>query len=363
MAAGDIWWADGFDSGNMYGPYTGNVTWSSGYSRVSGSGQGAYFPNQDNGSSYAYIPNLPSISEFMFGFAVKLGGWNSTRTWWLLSFCDTNVDAAPGPQAGICISSTGYLQYARKTLNNCNTTAAAILATATSQPLSPNQWYWIDGKVSISNSAYVELRVNGVVALSMTTGLNAVNTANNYAKLFILNYSDTDYNPGITYDDLYILDNTGDQIGGFTNPYLGDVRVLDLYPNADGYNQGWLPSAGSAHWPLIDEAGGASDVDLVRTATIGAIDTYQYTNLPTNAIAVYGLMHGVRAAKLDAGTRTLRLVQRQNSIDYERSASDVNLTNSFNNYTFIETINPATGLPWTVDDINTNAEFGFKLQA
>jgi len=358
MAAGDIWWADGFDSGNMFGTYITNTVYSSGNSRVSGSGQGLFFTFQDNSASYAYMINLPSVSEFMFGFAVKVGGYNAIRTWWLLSFCDTNINDAPGPQAGICINSAGYLQYARKALNNCYTTAAEVLATATSQPLSLNQWYWIDGKVSISNSAYVELRVNGITALSMTTGLNARNTANNYAKVFVLGYSDCDANPGITYDDLYILDNTGNTLN-----YLGDVRVLDLYPNADGYNQGWLPSVGANHWSLIDEAGGAFDTDFVKTTIAGSIDTYQYTNLPSNAIAVYGLMHGVRAAKLDAGTRTLRLVQRQNSIDYERSASDVNLTNSFNNYTFIETINPATGLPWTVDDINTNAEFGFKLQA
>lgn len=350
---GDIAWADGFDSGNMFNNYN-NTTFSSTYSRVSGSGQGLYFSSADNAGWYAF-KTLPTgnYSEVVVHFAFKISNPLPTSApHFLISFLDNTQHLS-----AIVINTSGGISFVRKNSNNYNQVAAVLASSSTGLIIS-DRWYVLEAKTRIHSSlGYIEIKLDGISILNMTTNLNSSSTGVSYFNTIMLVGSDDNY-CNTSFDDLYILDNAGNNAS-----YLGDKRVLDLLPSAEGNYSQFGPSTGTDNSAVIDDGATLNDSDYVSGSSAGVKDTYTFTNLPANAQTVSGLMYIVRAMKTDAGTKTLRVMQRQGSTDYERNQSDKNLSNSYDYYTYVDMKNPATESDWTVSDLNTDAEFGFKLQA
>lgn len=229
-----------------------------------------------------------------------------------------------------------------------------LLGTTTMvSPMVTNQFYYIELKAVIHPSAgTIDLQVAGVNVLSLS-GINTRATANSYAN--IVAFQATTNNQGNDdLDDIYILDGTG----GAMDDFLGDAKVVTLYPSGAGNSTQFTPSAGS-NYQCVDEATPNEDTDYVSSATPTQKDTYVFGDIAA-AGTPFGVQVGIRTRKDDAGSRSIAPVVRHGGSDYDGttvSALDAH------KYTFqIYEDNPGTGIPWTRDDVN-NAEFGVKLIA
>lgn len=353
MAAGDLLIAEGWESGtDSWNPITGFTTNSS-YSRVASSGLGV---RTGTDSGYAWRNFGYNVKEIIFGFSINFEGLvkqdsnDAAETLWLISWYD-----GTNGQCGIHISTAGYLSFGTRS----GWDRVTDFATGSSQ-LSINRWYWMEGKLGIDpTNGYFQLYVNGNLEFDLS-GINTARTGNDYADRMVLSYSDavwTTPESYMKYDDLYMLDNDGDTLS-----YWGDIRILDLAPTSDGYYNQFSPSTPGDNFPMVDERT-ANDSDYVTASSTGSLQTFYYEDLPVNAALVRAVIHGVRLAKTDAGPRFVRSIQRQDGTDYERVDTDTSVPLTPETFLFYEPTNPATGNDWTVADVNSNAEFGIKLQS
>lgn len=234
-------------------------------------------------------------------------------------------------------------------------TAVATMTTS----LSVNTWYYIELKTLVSASGTVDLRVNG--ASVATFSGNTLNGGTGSITTLQLGPAPSTAIAGtLDYrlDDVYLCDTAG---SAPNNTFLGDVRVESLYPNANGNSSQWVGSDSNStdNYLLVDETTPAS-ADYVGSTVVGDKDTYNYTALTPVAGTVHGVQIIPYAAKLDAGTRTIVNVARSGSSEADSSARTLSTTATY--YPTISELNPATGLAWTITEINA-AEFGVKVNS
>lgn len=229
-----------------------------------------------------------------------------------------------------------------------------LLFTTSTAPLLAATWQFIEFKVKFSNTVGTfEVRVNGV-SIGSATGLDNCISANNYATIFRLRGSINYY-----VDDLYICDGSGG------DDFRGDCKVECLRPSGAGNYAQFTPSAGSNYQNVDDPFASAPCPDGDSTynvsSGVGNKDSFVFENLATTAGTIEGIQIGINARKTDAGSRTLRTFVRQSSTDYE--GSDKSVLDSYSALLQVHESNPSTAVAWTITDINTNAEFGYKDQA
>jgi len=256
-------------------------------------------------------------------------GWT-----WLVRFYDGTTEQ--------CRLERGYEGKLRLYGNN------TLLAESAPATYRGRQWCYIEIKITFGNPGSYEVRVNTRTVMSGTGRTRS--TANNYA-----NWVGWRGPGGDWIDDLYICDNTGTQ----NNDFLGDIKVVTIYPNADGTNAAWTPSSGTAHYAVVDEAPANDDTDYLYTSTVGATDTLNFEDITLTG-SIRGILQLACIRKDDAGARSAALICRVVTTDYE--GPDVSLGNSYTYLKQIRETNPATGSPWTVADINA-AEFGVRMKS
>jgi hypothetical protein len=158
-------------------------------------------------------------------------------------------------------------------------------------------------------------------------------------------------------DDIYIVTGAG---AAPLNDRLGEVRCWPLAPNGDGnYSQG-VGSDGNSllNYQLVDEnIGNINTADYVGLVNNGDKDTYTYGNLVPTTGTVLNVELASIVSKSDGGTRSIRQIVRTGGIDYP--GADVTLGLSAAQITQQNFLNPATGLPWTIGEVNA-AEFGVE---
>lgn len=154
------------------------------------------------------------------------------------------------------------------------------------------------------------------------------------------------------FDDFWVQ-NT------INNP--GDLRIATLFPSADGYLNQFTRSAGSTNYTLVDEATHNSDTDYVEDGTVGHIDSYAMSNLPTVPNGVKALVVRAVGRKTDAGAKTGRIGVRSGTTNYE--SSDIALPASYALLSdSIRVVDPNTSAAWTESGVNAIEAF-VKVQA
>jgi len=216
---------------------------------------------------------------------------------------------------------------------------------------SLRQWFYIEVKVAFSPTAGSwELRINSQTVRA-ASGLNTIQSGNNYANRLVLGAGNGNYS---WIDDLYVCDTTGTQNADF----LGDIKVVTIYPNGDGSNTGWAPSTGAAHYAVVDEAPANDDADYLYTSSAGATDTENFQDITLTG-SILAVLQVACLRKDDAGSREAALICRRGATDYE--GPQVALGNSYTYLKQIRETDPATGAAWTVAGLNA-AEFGARMK-
>jgi len=302
---------------------------------------------------YQDIPLIADQTTLFIGFAMNLQipGLAGVVHVWLLDLNSANnidIRYTSGP--------TFYVTRNGTTLCTANRTSLTLT------------WVYIELAVNISATAgWCELYLDGqMVASYYGTGTSrGTATGNTVANLPSVrsvrlgwSYGGGNQNEA-WFDDLYICNAAGT----INNDRLGDVRVATLLPSGTGalaqFTRGGTDSGNN--WDQVNEANINADTDYVFSNTVGNTDTYAYTDLPAGAVSVKGAVAQFAARRDDAGSRTLRGIVRQGGTNYNTPAT-ANMTASYASAQLPMDVNPATGLAWTVSDVNAD-EFGVQVVA
>ncbi len=219
-----------------------------------------------------------------------------------------------------------------------------------------NQWYYLELKLTWSgsdNAMGVELRVNEQTVFSdpapvfVQSGTGYPILLGDFSYYYVL------LNVG-NWQDLYVLDDTGSH----NTDYLGDSKVICVYPRADGSHTDWTPDTGTDHYARVNEHPPDDATSYVHADTAGAIDTY-FFDAVTLISDIQGVQLNTWAQKEDAGQRQIAAVCVSGGADHA-GANVKALNTSWGDTREIWERNPDGGGQWTPGAIDA-AEFGVKL--
>ena len=222
----------------------------------------------------------------------------------------------------------------------------------------PNGYQYVEIKFTISDTVgSVEVRLNGTSVITLS-GVNTRNggsaTANGFSFESVLVNGSWD-TAASYYDDIYICDDSG----SVNNDFLGDIRVSALVPTGDGTYTQFTPSTGG-NYQNVDDESPDGDTTYNSDNAVGHVDSFAMSSLPSSAGLVLGVQTLVAARKDDAGERSMGTVQRSGSTDTE--GAGVPLLVGYRYIRDVYDINPATGVAYTVGEVNA-LEVGYKVTA
>lgn len=223
-----------------------------------------------------------------------------------------------------------------------------VVATGTTTLLA-NTFYFLEFKATISGSGSMEARIGGVSEVTFSGNTDAQSSG--HANRVCLYYDQ--FQTQASYDDYYVCDGTGAR----NNTFLGDMRVEDLVPSAQGSHADFSHTGAASSLLAVNEAGEDGDTSYVWSNTVGDKETFTYPNLSSVPSLIAGVQVVAVARKDDAGTRALTPLFRIGGVDYP--ASQLALPDSYTYLGLLTELNPATGAPWTGADVNA-VEAGFS---
>jgi hypothetical protein len=208
-------------------------------------------------------PFLGSFGAMIGGQAVYVPLTMATEP--LITFTDSSGSI----QCDVRQNALGLLFFTRN---------GTVIGGTSTYALTPGTWAYVEFKAifSTSGSGTCEVRVNGVTVLTSTGLTNATGTALGSAAIFSCgNGTSTGYQR-----DFYVLDTgTGANIS-----YLGDINVVELYPDGPGVNSAWTPNVGPFSITSVANASGGNTV-YTGTITGGASNAYVGYNFTPSGFA------------------------------------------------------------------------------
>ena len=240
-----------------------------------------------------------------------------------------------------------------------------LLGGASSRVLRDDVWYYIEIKMTISNTlstADMILRVNGEIWIQLDSG-DSQTTANTWVDAFrfgnfISNKATVDI------DDFYILDGDGPAP---YNTFLGDLRVDTIRPNGNGTTSDFVGVDADSvdNYLHVDEVTQDGDTSYLKSSTPNEIDLYALESLPVTPSVIFGVQPVSVCKKTDAGVRTAQHVIRTGGTNY----FSPDFYPSDNDYIGFASLggpgmwedNPFTGVPFVEADIDA-LESGIKIQ-
>ncbi len=173
---------------------------------------------------------------------------------------------------------------------------------------SGGTWNYIELTINLSGALTVNvtanLHINGqfLGGASADSLVSLGSLLSGLAKANFHNFSAPGSGVGSCFlDDLYICD----QEGGINNTFLGDVKIGCIYPRQDVLTQ-WAPSAGSAHFSLVNEHVPDDDTTFIFDNTVSHIDSFYFDTVTSFSGQILGAQLNIYARKNDEGSRALR---------------------------------------------------------
>ena len=188
-----------------------------------------------------------------------------------------------------------------------------------------------------------ECRVNGVTVLSLS-GIDTCATAN--VECSQVNICGSFGGAGFSstetrVDDLYCYDNTGT----YNNTFIGDRRVLTLFPDANTATADWTAVGAASGYLCIDEATPNDDTDYITAATVGLVSQFGLQNLPAGISVVNAVVMVERARKTEAGTANTQVSIVSGAST--TNGADKPLTEIYTYRQDVFQTDPATAAPFT----------------
>jgi len=213
-------------------------------------------------------------------------------------------------------------------------------------------WHWIEMKVYCHDTAGTyEVRVGGVNRLS-ASGIDTKAGSNAYHN--IVTVPSLSLN-SVRYDDIYILDGSG----AVNNNFLGNMKVVAVFPNGDvsGYTD-WTPSAAADHYTLVDENPTNDNTDYVESLTITDQDLWDY-EAASNLGTIAGIQINTEARVTDANSFTLKTLVKSDTTENTDAGQSVSSI-SYTTFHRIVEQDPHLSAAWTLTTLNA-AQFGVEV--
>lgn len=280
---------------------------------------------------YFRTPNLTTSPTLVVGFAFYNPGVPSGDRELLELF---DGDGTLG--MNIRITSGNEFQVRRGTTVLASTTTASYA----------NSWAYIEFKVVTHDSTgSYELRVGGVNVLSASGIDTKANSGGGSAY-----HASVRWNSGMAggrFDDVYIDDND----------FLGDHKVVTLFPDAAGDDTDFTPNTG-ANYQAVDDKPHDGDTTYVESATTDAQDLYNIP-APSGVGLILGVQHNIVCKKTDATDFDIKPVCKSGSTESVDSAQSVSSASYTNKHRVLE-VDPDTSVAWTDTGVGA-AQFGYRV--
>lgn len=216
----------------------------------------------------------------------------------------------------------------------------------TSAPtILPGAYQHFECEVSGSSGA-AEVRINGVTILSTAssgaTGEIAqvmVAGCYGYPKTGALGIS-------MLVDDLACRDNLGTK----NNGWIGDQKCYTRFPDQDGLELDWLPSEGVTSWPMLDNVPPLDATQYLQASEAGKRTAVGIASFPTEIVAISGVYTATRLWKTDAGNAKVAVDIISGGVETSHNNHPISTRPAW--YGDITELNPSTGAPWLVTEIN-----------
>ncbi len=273
---------------------------------------------------------LDNQANWIVGFAYKVLSLTNTP---IVTFLD-----GANHQCDLYLNQDGTISIRQN---------GTVLGTTTVTP-ALDTYYYYELKLNISNSANVELRRESQTIMSLS-GVNSQTTLNSWANRIQLH-------PGANnrYCDIVVCDTQGTR----NNNFLGPIRVLAVLPNADGSYTDLTPSTGMTRYSMVDEQVMNGDTDFISGKTAGNKASFLFPSLPVVPGSIAGVQTVIAARKDSTDNKSIQTLLRRSGTDTLLQQND--LTTSFDFYMDIVEVDPNTGAPFTVANLQ-NTELGLNI--
>lgn len=193
---------------------------------------------------------------------------------------------------------------------------AKVIAAVSAESISVGTFHYIEIAYTLGGSGTnltlsITIRVNGEIILeeSDNTTLNISNIIVEEAKVNHHIISGGSTIGASIIDDLYMID--GEEGHWIAPEFIGDVKILAIYPNED-ISKTWTGVPGDAtHYVLVNEHSPDNDGTYIQSETLDDEDLFGWEDIPLTVGEVFGAHYlgymrkdaeGSRAVRLTAGT-------------------------------------------------------------
>ena len=305
-------------------------------------GSGGSLVTVDNDAYYSKVLDVPTQTLIM-GAAVKCDVKQSIGSNVIFSLYN---DAAR--QISLGWRQNGQLLIKR----------GSTIIDDTTKAFKVGKWYYIEWKVTVDNSTgSYEVRVNNETVMSATN----VDTQDGASALI------DEYMFGCRVgndafagkaDDFYVANTSGT----VNNDFLGDSRIITLFPSGNGTTSDFVGSDGNStdNYQLVDE-NPISTADYVESSGVGDVDLYTTDDMSITPLEIFGFQVASNTDKTDTGARTYSNLTRVSGVNY----SGVAYSPSFGDYDVFTELweeNPNTAAAWQKSEID-NLEIGIKVES
>lgn len=245
-------------------------------------------------------------------------------------------DAANATQLVLFLQSTGVLELKRGGNVSLGVTSTPVIVAGAYQHVECIAFF-------SQTVGTFECRVNGVTVLSLS-GIDTV--ASSLVECSQVNICGSFTGSGFSSTDCYVDDVFAyDDTGSYNNTFIGDRRVLTLFPNANTSTADWTPVGAATGYECIDEANPDDDTTYITAGTTGLASQFGLQNLPAGISVVSAVVMVERARKTEAGTANTKvsLVSGASTA----AGADKPLTEVYTYRQDVFQIDPATAAPFT----------------
>jgi hypothetical protein len=295
--------------------------------------------------TYWYLNGL--FSNGYFGFAVGLV-YPETR-----NFSDYPFVKLYSFANNMTIISMGWNNSGTLTLS-ANANSSYSVSNTSSNTVNRIAWNYYEIGFNTANN-YVELRVNGVTYATLNVPFSY---AYNIDRFVTYNSSQvTGNSSSFNIDDIYMADSTGTAPG---NTFLGDCRIITLFPNAPGSSTQWTPLTAN-NWYEVCETAFDGNTSYVYSNTVGNIDLYKVNASPVALTSnIYAVQVISAASKTDASPHTINNIISSNGVN--SNSANITVLPSYMYNKSMWTTDPATGARWTQAGV-ANVQIGVGLSS
>ena len=276
-----------------------------------------------------YLQNLPTVNDRFCPYVFN--------------------DAANAPQITIVVQSTGTIAVKRGDRNGTQ------LGITASPVVVAEAYQHIEALVFFSQTVgTVEVRVNGVTVLSLA-GVDTVATSLvECSQVMFFSSASSGINTStsagmVDLDDVFCYDGTG----SFNNTFIGDRRVLTLFPNANTAEADWTAVGAATGYECIDEASPDGDTTYISAGIPGSpatISEFGFQNLPAGISSISGVVIVEMARKTEAGPANTQWSIISGAS--ETAGADKPMTEIYTYRQDVFETDPASAAPFTPSEVD-----------